>query len=272
MVGGLTAGWAYLFFRWWPTPQLKARRAALQEKELTLQRLASYRDTVLRLTREAEALEKELYTSLVPAPDTPLRAHASAPAFSVAWPTEDTLEAYLLKIEAYLYRLARAEAVLQSPVVRSRWLPRRLPCACKELAVGFGQAHHPILGTPYPHRGVDFLLGEGAPVRTTAEGVVIKVEFAGAGEGTRVYVQHMPHLVTVYYPVLAQVQVGQGIGAGTQIGTVQRITLARTSFLHYEVWVRGEAVDPLPYLWGDLAWAERERWKAAFSRQTYALH
>ncbi len=272
MIAGFTAGWAYLFSQWWPTPQLKAHREAIQEKKLSLERLASYRDTVLRLTQEAEALEKELYTSLVPEPETSLRA-PTAPAFSVGWPTEDTLEAYLRKTEAYLYQLARAEAVLQSPVIRSRWLPRRLPCACRELAVGFGQAHHPILGTPYPHRGIDFLVGEGALIRTTAEGVVIKVEPAGAGqEGTRVYVQHRPDLITVYYPVAAQVQVGQGLAAGTPLGTVQRVTLARAPFLHYEVWVRGEAVNPLPYLWGDLTWAEREKWKAAFSRQTHALH
>jgi len=272
MIGGFTARWAYLFFYWWPTPPLKARREALQEKELTLQQLASYRDTVLRLTREAEALEKELYLSLVPAPDTPAKASTKTSAVSVAWPTEDTLAAYLLRVETYLYQLTRAEALLQSPILRSRWLPRRLPCACRELAVGFGQAHHPILGTPYPHRGIDFLVGEGAPIRTTAEGVVIKVEPVGGGEGTRVYVQHRPDLVTVYYPVAAQVQVGQGLAAGTPLGTLQRITLARAPFLHYEVWVRGEAVDPLPYLWGDLAWTERARWKAAFARQTYALH
>ncbi|RMF49637.1 MAG: M23 family metallopeptidase [Bacteroidetes bacterium] len=224
------------------------------------------------MTREAEALEKELYLSLVPTPDTPAKASTKASGASVAWPTEDTLAAHLLRVETYLHQLTRAEALLQSPILRSRWLPRHLPCACKELAVGFGQAHHPILGTPYPHRGIDFLVGEGAPIRTTAEGVVIKVEPLGQEEGTRVYVQHRPNLVTVYYPVAAQVQVGQGLAAGTTLGTLQRITLARAPFLHYEVWVRGEPVDPLPYLWGDLTWTERARWKAAFARQTYALH
>ncbi|MCX7606089.1 MAG: M23 family metallopeptidase, partial [Bacteroidia bacterium] len=134
------------------------------------------------------------------------------------------------------------------------------------------QVIHPILGNSYPHQGIDFLVGEGSPIWATAEGVISRVELQNGGDAAKIYIQHTPTLSTAYYPVNPRVQVGQWVTIGTLIGTVTRIPLARAPFLHYEVWVHHETVDPLPFLWGHFSFAERQRWKQAFSRQTHALH
>jgi murein DD-endopeptidase MepM/ murein hydrolase activator NlpD len=42
--------------------------------------------------------------------------------------------------------------------------------------------------------------------------------------------------------------VGQEVAAGTRIGAVGNTGLSTGSHLHWELWVNGIAVDPLPWL------------------------
>lgn len=272
-VVGLTILGAYALFYFWPSAAVrKARDINLQSRQRLLM-LTEHRNTLQQLTTQADSLEKSMYNELIPPTDSaPFSAHNKQELPSIRGLSEDTLRVYLSRVEADLLALVRIEAILHSPEIRSSRLPRQLPCACEELAAGFGTVLHPVLGTSYPHRGVDFLTVEGTVVWATAEGVVAQVEKEEGSEASKVYIQHTRNLRTVYYPLHPRVQVGQWVAPGTPIGTVQRIPLARAPFLHYEVWVEGEPTDPLLYLWGAFSWSDRQRYKNAFERQSHALH
>jgi murein DD-endopeptidase MepM/ murein hydrolase activator NlpD len=94
------------------------------------------------------------------------------------------------------------------------------------------------------HRGVDLLGHPGQPVRTALGGTVT---FAGRLAGRGVVVVDHGDVRTTYEPVSADVKVGQQVGRGERIGTLQRASshcFPRTC-LHWGL-LRGETyLDPL---------------------------
>ncbi|MDW8134949.1 MAG: M23 family metallopeptidase [Bacteroidia bacterium] len=262
----------FLFY-WWPTQSLRKKREENKILQKHLIDMTHHKDTLYRLSHQIEKIEKEMYTILVPpSQEAKANPYKDSSRFLASLLSSDTLAHYLAKIEALFIDITRAEGVLSSPEIRSSRLPRSLPCACEALGAGYGLVTHPILGTTYPHQGVDFLAGEGTLVWSTAEGIVVRVEAVPGTDAYKVCVQHTPILCTIYYPLLSTVQVGQWVLAGTPIGRVARIPLSKAPFLHYEVWIQGESVNPLMYLWGHFSYEERQQWQAAFSQQAYALH
>lgn len=109
----------------------------------------------------------------------------------------------------------------------------------------FGMRKHPVTGILKAHRGVDIAAPEGAPVQTTAGGVV---SFAGisAGYGNLVVVDH-GHGITSYYGHLSAIQasVGQSLRRGDVIGLVGSTGMATGPHLHWEIRRDGTAVDPV---------------------------
>jgi murein DD-endopeptidase MepM/ murein hydrolase activator NlpD len=99
------------------------------------------------------------------------------------------------------------------------------------------------------HAGVDMAASIGAPVRAAAAG---QVSFAGwnDGFGRLVTVTHS-HGLSTFYAHLSRIGVrpGQRVAAGARIGRVGRSGVRVSGpHLHFEVHVRGAAVDPLPAL------------------------
>jgi murein DD-endopeptidase MepM/ murein hydrolase activator NlpD len=98
------------------------------------------------------------------------------------------------------------------------------------------------------HAGVDLPAPMGTPVEAAASGRVV---WAGvrAGWGLVVTLAHT-HGVRTMYAHLSRdsVQLGQHVAAGTTIGLVGATGDATGPHLHFEVRLRGAAVDPLPSL------------------------
>jgi murein DD-endopeptidase MepM/ murein hydrolase activator NlpD len=104
---------------------------------------------------------------------------------------------------------------------------------------------HPILRIRRPHKGVDIAAASGTPIRAPAPGRVTKVA-REIGYGLIVQLDHGGGVTTRFaHCRSALVRVGQRVEAGARIATVGATGLATTPHLHYEVRVRGEAVDPL---------------------------
>jgi len=99
------------------------------------------------------------------------------------------------------------------------------------------------------HSGIDLAAGRGAPVAAAASGRVVWAGVMAGGWGKLVIVSHR-HGVRSMYAHLSRVdvQVGQDIRAGTLVGRVGSTGDATGPHLHFEVRVRGAAVDPLPAL------------------------
>ncbi|MCS7162810.1 MAG: M23 family metallopeptidase [Bacteroidia bacterium] len=267
------AGAAYLASYWWPSPLLRQARRREAEAQAQLQKLQADLHELRSLTSRIESLHQAIYQELVPQAETTLTSPSTLRREALSYPlAEDTLTLYLNRAEALMRSLIRAEPILYSPELRSTLLPRSLPCTCREIGAGFGWVLHPLLGQPYQHAGIDLLMGEGEVVRATAEGLVARIQNLYPSEGYQVVIQHTPALATYYYPLQPRVEVGQWVAPGTPIGTVVRLTLSRMPFLHYEVRVNGESVNPLDYLWGEFSVEERGHFQKAFQQPTYGLH
>ena len=126
---------------------------------------------------------------------------------------------------------------------------------------------HPILKTWRAHRGVDYAAGEGTPVMSTADGVII-VRGRSGGYGNLVEVQHTNGFTT-RYGHLSRFARGQAVGSrirqGEVIGFVGMTGLATGPHLHYEMRRRGDALDPLSIQLpsGDAVPSEaRQRWSS----------
>ena len=99
------------------------------------------------------------------------------------------------------------------------------------------------------HPGIDIPAPTGAPVHASAAGVVVSTGFAGDGYGKRVVLDHGGGLTTISAHLSAvEVAVGQQVAAEEEVGLVGASGEATGPHLHFEVRLRGAAVDPLPAL------------------------
>ena len=114
---------------------------------------------------------------------------------------------------------------------------------------------HAVVGSPFGprgtgfHPGLDLTASAGTPVGAAWPGRVIFAAFDPSGYGKLVEVAHGSGVVSMYAHLSSfSVRVGQKVASGTQLGRVGATGEATGSHLHFEVRVRGAAVDPLPSL------------------------
>ncbi len=98
------------------------------------------------------------------------------------------------------------------------------------------------------HAGIDFAAAIGTPVRAAAAGSVV-LAGPGGNFGLLVVIAHSGELRS-YYGHLSRVEVvpGQRVTSGARIGLSGESGDARGPNLHFELRLRGAAVDPLPAL------------------------
>jgi murein DD-endopeptidase MepM/ murein hydrolase activator NlpD len=121
----------------------------------------------------------------------------------------------------------------------------KTPVDGARMTSSFGIRLHPVLGFSRMHKGVDFNAGHGQTIMAAGGGTV---SFAGwhGGHGKYVMIRHNKDLATAYaHMSRIDVRPGQRIGQGQRIGAVGSTGLSTGPHLHYEVWLRGKAVNPV---------------------------
>ncbi|MEO5774548.1 MAG: M23 family metallopeptidase [Sphingomicrobium sp.] len=109
----------------------------------------------------------------------------------------------------------------------------------------FGWRYHPILHFGRMHRGVDFGASWGSPIFASASGEVTAAGWAG-GYGRQVRISHGGGIASSYSHMSSIVaQPGAFVRQGQLIGYVGASGLATGPHLHYEVYMSGQAVNPL---------------------------
>jgi murein DD-endopeptidase MepM/ murein hydrolase activator NlpD len=99
------------------------------------------------------------------------------------------------------------------------------------------------------HTGIDLTASSGVNVRSAASGRVVHAGWDSGGYGYLVTLGHGNGVRTMYAHLSAVlVHRGQRIAAGVRLGRVGATGHAFGPHLHFEVRVRGAAVDPLPAL------------------------
>jgi len=103
---------------------------------------------------------------------------------------------------------------------------------------------------PTTHRGIDVAMPRGTPVRSMMGG---RVRFAGEmrGYGKVIWMDHRRNIITVYAHLdELRVVTGQEVGHREVIGLSGATGNVTGPHLHFEVWVAGRPVDPVPFLGG----------------------
>ncbi len=114
---------------------------------------------------------------------------------------------------------------------------------------GYGFRHNPFGGGGSEnHAGLDIATNHGTAIDSTADGIVIFAGMSG-GYGNLVVIDHGYGITTRYgHMSRIDVQVGQRITRGKQIGAVGSTGRSTAPHCHYEVRLHDRPVNPLSYL------------------------
>lgn len=102
------------------------------------------------------------------------------------------------------------------------------------------------------HKGLDMPLEKGANVVAVWDGEVEDISISKK-QGTVITIKHTDNLKTVYMGLTANENLKKGtqVVAGANLGSITEPPLfeeAEGPHLHFEIWEKGKAVDPLTYL------------------------
>ena len=139
-----------------------------------------------------------------------------------------------------------APAIAEAPGGVPAFTLASAPIAGARISSGYGPRLHPVLGYSKMHRGIDFALPRGAPVRAVADGVVVEAGRRGA-YGNYVRIRHDARTETAYAHLSAFAEAlrqGARVLRGQPIGMVGSTGRSTGAHLHYEVLVDGRQVDP----------------------------
>ncbi len=154
----------------------------------------------------------------------------------------ETLEEFSLLRNANLSRFRGFNARWRANVRPSIWpVEGRLQGA-------WGMRIDPFSGEGSFHRGVDIGAPYGAPVKATADGMVVQAGYM-SGYGRLVVIDHGNGMQT-YYAHLSRISVipGQEVRRGEIIGGVGTSGRVTAPHLHYEVRIAGNPVNPFNFL------------------------
>lgn len=120
------------------------------------------------------------------------------------------------------------------------------------LSSGFGMRMHPIYKVAQFHPGIDFAAPYNTPIYAAGDGEVMEAQYNG-GYGNSVKIDHGYGYQT-YYAHMASfvVKKGQQVKRGELIGYVGSTGFSTAPHLHYEVYYKGERVNPVYFFFNDL--------------------
>lgn len=164
------------------------------------------------------------------------------------------LDQSIEKVLHYDKTLADMQARWQGDLGRLDLVPTVLPLSGDFLLSStFGVRADPLTHLPSMHEGIDFVAPVGTPVLATADGVVLRAEYAGA-YGNMVEVAHADGFVTRYAHLKTiDVKPQDVLRRHDVVGTLGNTGRSTGPHLHYEVIFKGRAMHPAKAL---AAWAQ----------------
>ena len=116
------------------------------------------------------------------------------------------------------------------------------------LSSRFGNRLDPFTGQPDFHSGIDISTPLGTKVMAPADGVVVACAEKGA-YGNSIIIDHGNGMVTRYGHLASYaVRPGRRVKRGEVIGYVGSTGRSQAPHLHYEVWVREQAQNPIHFI------------------------
>ncbi len=125
----------------------------------------------------------------------------------------------------------------------------QMPVPGAKLTSLYGYRMHPLYGAYAFHGGVDLAIAQGTPIRAAMDGEVMMAEFNNGGYGNMVVIDHGNALGTLYaHASVLMVAPGQQVRRGDVIALVGSTGYSTGPHLHFEAYVSGTRVDPLPMI------------------------
>ena len=113
----------------------------------------------------------------------------------------------------------------------------------------FGNRQSPWTGDKEFHSGLDIRAERNTPIYAPAAGIIVH---AGPAQdyGTAIVLDHGQDIRSLYgHLQKLNVQIGQRVERGAVIGYTGNSGRSSGPHLHYEILVKGQAVNPRAYLW-----------------------
>ena len=135
-----------------------------------------------------------------------------------------------------------------------------MPTTSPEITSDYGWRTPPCRGCSADHRGIDFVPGFGEPIFAVADGMVIEMGSSG-GYGNYVKLKHLiansEGVIEEWVSLYAHIKndsfpegmmIGTVVKSGDTIAAVGNTGMSTGPHLHFELFINGENVDPLPLL------------------------
>ncbi len=201
-----------------------------------------------RLLASLEPLSHDVWQAGVGGSEADLGLMETAYPDSAFGAIDENLDQMLRQTEIQLESYSEVLSVLEKERKIRSGTPAIRPLRGGFLSSRYGRRMDPFLGEVVHHSGIDYRARTGAPVLSTADGVVSFARSNG-GFGLMIEINHENGFST-RYAHLSKLLVtrGQKVKRGEIIGLVGNTGHSTGSHLHYEVLFRRAQRDPLQYV------------------------
>jgi murein DD-endopeptidase MepM/ murein hydrolase activator NlpD len=167
--------------------------------------------------------------------------------FETSVPTSPSLHTMDQNLTALTEKSQKLEAFYRDQTVLLASTPSVWPVR-GYLSASFGNRQDPFTGGRDFHPGLDISSPMGTRVQAPADGLVVSANVQG-GYGNAIVIDHGYGVVTRYGHLSGfNVRPGQRVHRGEVIGFVGNTGRSTGPHLHYEVWVRDQAQNPIHYI------------------------
>ncbi len=208
------------------------------------------RDARIRLLANLEPTDPQVLQAGIggPAPETPVSGAPRSELVRQATEVSVDLNAMIRRANLLAFSFDEAADSLESHRDRLAALPSILPTQGWLTSAFSSMREHPVLHIARAHEGIDVVAPMGAPIEAPAAGKVVSAGWE-TGYGYSVSIDHGYGITTRFaHASKLLVRRGDKVERGQRIALVGNTGLATGPHLHYEVHVRGRAVNPLNYV------------------------
>lgn len=123
------------------------------------------------------------------------------------------------------------------------------PVEFKNISSGYGIRKDPFTGKENYHRGMDYLVPIGTPVKSSLNGIVYKIEYSNTGFGNSIIIKHENDFFTLYGHLSGiTVFAGEKVLQGQTIGFSGSSGKSTGAHLHFAIKNKDGFQNPTKYL------------------------
>lgn len=225
------------------------------ENEVLTQKTRDYEQNAGRLQAKVEQLHSIVSKLGIMAgldhalPDARIGGEGGVASFETVPPASElhSLSEMDLSVSALTDKSTRLEAFYRDQKLLLSSTPSIWPVR-GYLSATFGKRIDPFTGRPDFHPGIDISTPIGTKVVAPADGIVLSCALSG-GYGNAIIIDHGYGVVSRYGHLDSyNVRPGQRVHRGDVIAFVGNTGRSTGPHLHYEVWVRDQAQNPIHFI------------------------